>query len=420
MAFLTYEELRNSDHPLSDVAQTFVGAACGIRRIEPYLWLGGDPARALQFPFTNSIDRFWDRICAPPAPVRPGFRPIGGQCPGVLYDLQLYDPAGQPSFWQNTSGGGALAGPMLDVRFTLVGRDPAGSGRFSGIVCGFTNVDGAVRGRDKSDPSGQFLYDSTWSVELFRTDGLPDDCTVPPPPPPPVPPPTIFNIPITVNNVRNNYQVTLPGLDLGQWPDFTFAPTFTIGDITAEFTLEGINFPDLDFPDWPKRPLVDVDLTPTIELLENLDVVLQVGLGNLNIQIGNIGGSGDVDLTELEALIRCCACEDGVTYVPEVISNGTAGGSFVVPIGCVALSFIASMPLASNTPTISRSGNEDDKFLWGTFAVGYAVGTAGISQRLSYQSQSAPIAENAQTVTVTPHFGNTCAIIGIVKIKDCI
>ena len=420
MSFLTYEELRNSDHPLSGIAQTFVGAACGIRRLEPYLWLGGDPARALSFPFTNSIDRFWDRICAPPAPVTPGFRPIGGQCPGIIYDLQLYDPAGNASPWQTSTGGGGLAGPIRSVQFTLVNPDPAGSGRFSNIAAGFTDMNGVTRGRSKFDPTFQPLYDSSWSVELVRSDGLPDTCITPPPPPPPVPPPTIFNIPITINNIRNNYEVTLPDLDTGNWPDFTFAPTFQIGDIVAEFTLGGINFPALNFPDWPETPLVDVDLTPTINAIANLDAVLQVGLGNLNVQIGNIGGSGDVDLTEIEALIRCCACEDGVTYEPAVISTGTSGGAFVVPDNCIAISFIASMPLTPSTPTISRSGNEDDKFLWGTVAVGYALGTAGVSQRLSYQSQSIPVSENAKTVTVTPHYQNTCSIIGIIKVKDCI
>jgi hypothetical protein len=163
-----------------------------------------------------------------------------------------------------------------------------------------------------------------------------------------------------------------------------------------------------------------VDLNPTLNAVANLDAVLQVGLGNLNIQIGDIGGSGDVDLTELEALIRCCACEDGVTYEAVTISEGTTGGAFVVPANCVAIGFLASLPLTASTPTISRSGDEDDKFLWGSFAVGYAAGTAGTSERLSYPSQSTPIAENAQTVTVTPHYGNTCAIIGIIKMRNCL
>ena len=420
MPLLRWADLNNDNNPLAELGRMQVSAMCELRRLDPFLFTSR-LSSPLSPSFNTAPERFWNRICNPPPPFEQIRRPFGGQCVGILYDAQLFDEFGSPTPWINSSFGGPIPGPIVSASFSLQNPDPNDGSKFRGIAYGFTNEDGLFRGRTATDPAGAYLYDRRWSAALTRSDGLPDTCdNPPPPPPPPDPPPATRIIPVTINNQVTNFQVNLPDLVTNNWPDFTFSPIIELGGIKGEFNLEGINFPDLNFPDWPDVPLVDVDLNPTINAVANLDAVLQVGLGNLNVQIGNIGGSGDVDLTEIEALIRCCACEDGVTYEPVTISEGTNGDAFAVPADCVAISFLASMPFTPNTPTISRSGNEDDKLLWGSFAVGYAAGTAGISERLTYQSQSAPIAENAQTVTVTPHYGNTCAIIGIIKIKECL
>lgn len=419
MVLLSYDELRNSDNPLAPIAQTFVGAACGVRRVAPYLFTG-IPGASL-FPSAQSAtDRFWERICDPRPEESQPRRPLGGNCDGVPYDGQLYDQNGSPTTWTTSSGGGPIPGPIEVASFQLRDPNPNGNGLYRTIAFGFTNFSGATRGRVKQDPAGAYLYDERWSAQLFRTDGLPDSCDEPPPPPPPVDPPdTTINIPVTVNNIRNNYDVELPDLVVNNWPDFEFSPVFKIGDITAEFTLGGINFPDFNFPDWPEIPPIEVNLTPTLNAIADLDVVLQAGIGNINIQIEGIRGPGGVDLTELEELIRCCACEEGVTYEPSTVEIDTGGGAFLLPPNSVAVLVIAAMPFTASTPTIARSGTEDDVFLWGTFAIAYADGTAGVVQRLSYQSQSAPVFENGFNITVTPHYENRCSIIAITKMRNC-
>lgn len=416
---IPWDNLDVPSNPVSPIAQTFVGAACGIRRVAPYLFV--DLLGAPVFPaYAAAAERFWERLCDPRPPEFQPVEPLGGQCPGIPYDAQLFNASGAPVPWLNSSGGGPIPGPIQFTNFDLRERDPAGTGRFRAIAFGFQNTAGAVRGRTIQDPAGAYLYDERWTVQLVRSDGLPDDCSIPPPPPPPPnPPPTTINIPVTVNNVSYNYDVTLPQFEVGDWPDFEFRPVFQIGDVVAEFTLGGINFPDINFPDWPDIPPIDVDLTPTLNAIADIDLVLQAGLGNINIQIENIGGSNDVDLTELEELIRCCACEEGVTYEPSAISNSTSGGSFVLPPNCVSVVIIASMPLTPSTPIIAKSGTEDDVYLWGTAAISYAIGTAGVVQRLSYQSQSFPVAEFAQNITVTPHYGNVCSIIAVTKVRNC-
>lgn len=396
-----------------------MGAACGIRRNAPYLF-GPRGTTPVVPAVEDSAADFWRRICDPRPPQFQNSEPAGGQCVGILYDAQCYNENGVPVNWVTNSGGGPIPGRIVSFSAQLLNLDPAGTGKYRNFTIGFINTAGAVRGRGMNDPAGAYLYDERWSAQLIRADGLPDTCFRPDPPPPPVDPPdTIINVPVTVNNVTYNYDVELPDLVTNDWPDFEFSPTFKIGDVTAEFTLGGINFPDLNFPDWPEIPPIEVNLTPTLNAIADLDAVLQIGLGNININLEGIRGPGGVDLTELEELIRCCACEEGLTYAVSAVAPSNPGGKFPLPGDCVAVVVFADLPFTGSTPTISRSGTEPDVFLWGTVAVGYGDGFDGVVQRLSYAEQSVPTSEAASTVTVTPHYQNTCSIIAITKQRNC-
>lgn len=419
MSFLPWSDLDNPNNPLSELARAQTQAMCELRRLDPFLFNQRLPG--LEAPnFGTAPERFWDRVCNPLPPERQNRRPFGGQCVGVPYDAQLYDQNGDPQPWRTSSGGGPIPGPIETASFQLRDPDPAGSGLYRTIAFGFTNVDGTFRGRVKQDPAGAYLYDERWSAQLYRTDGLPDTCDDPPPPPPPPdPPPQTRIIPVTINNITTNFEVNLPDLVTNDWPDFEFRPVINMGGVRAEFTLGGINFPDLNFPDWPEIPPINVNLNPTLNAIADLDAVLQVGLGNININIEGIRGPGGVDLTELEQLIRCCACEEGVTYAVEAVSPSTPGGKYPLPGDCVAVVVFADLPFTRPTPTISRSGTEPDVFVWGTVAVGYGDGFDGVVQRLSYAEQSIPTSEAASTVTVTPHYQNTCSIIAITKQRNC-
>lgn len=416
---LPWSELNDPNNPLSELGQQAVQGICRVRPLVPFLFTEGLEG-SVQPGIRVAPGRFWDRLCQPYDPPGSTVEPIGGQCDGVLYDARAFNPSGTLVPWVGSGGGGSIPGRMVTFDVELAVQDPDNPGKFRQLIARFMNEDMQLRSRALSDPGGAYLYDSSWSVELYRIDGLPDNCDAPPPPPPPpVPPPNEYEIPITINNILNRYQIGLPEFDVGDWPDFTFRPVIDLGGVRAEFSLGGINFPDINFPEWPETPLVEVNLTPTLNAIADLDVVLQAGLGNISIQVEGIRGGGDVDLTELENLIRCCACEEGVTYESATVSISTGGGSFPLPSNCVAVVVIAALPLTEKTPTISRSGTEDDRYLWGTVAISYALGSAGVVERLSYQSQSIPVAENAQIVTVTPHYGNTCSIIAVIKSRNC-
>lgn len=416
---IPWQDIDAPNNPIGQLGGFYPDIACGVRRASPNLFDGrlAGPFRPIGVQLLN---RFWDNLCdTPENPDAPQY-PLGGQCPGIPYDVQAYNPQGQPINWVTNSGGGPIPGPITTFVFQLLNLDPDGSGKYRNVACGFGNADGLTRGRGLNDPAGAYLFDRSYSAQLFRTDGLPDLCEeLPPIIQPPDPPDVNILVPVIINNQRFSFPVNLPDLNVNNWPDFEFRPVFNLPDVTFEITPEGINVPDLDFPGWPPVPPIDVNIAPTLNAIANVDANLQIGLGNINVQIGDLRGVNDVDLSELEALIRCCCCEEGVTYEASAVVAATGGGIFGLPSGTVAVVVSATLPFTASTPTISRAGTERDVYVWGTFAVGYVDGTSGTVERLSYSEQSYPVAERAVNISVTPHYGNTCSIIAVTKLRNC-
>lgn len=154
------------------------------------------------------------------APIPPPF--TGGQCPGVIYNVNVTgtttNPPQNQTFSANLTGplsysrevvGGEDCGPSGDefVRFTIVGSTPSSILTWQG--CGAT-----------------FVVNST-----TRLDGLPDDCGDPGIV---VPPPGPITRPVNITYDTSDDDI----IDIDG--DVTFSPAFSVGELNVRvpFTLD--------------------------------------------------------------------------------------------------------------------------------------------------------------------------------------
>lgn len=407
MALVPYDRVRDISFPEGAIVEPYVNSVCLLRRATPWLFqpvLNQLPA----FPPTAipGQQAFWDNLCAP---VNPPSAPFvrGGQC---LTDYRTDAIVVRKSDNQevDASISPTLPGPIVDAGF--IRDDTETQLRIKAFI---RNQAGQYREATnftvRNNPED-------WDVFYFvrRLDGLPDDCgdrePYPVPPSPPSLPIPLF-VPL-VNGQVIPVNVNLPVFNTNNWPDFTFEPTFEIGPFEISFTPEGIVVPDEFLPDWPPSPLPDVNLAPTLNAIADVDASLSVQFSALSVELGNVDAGLKLDLSKIEELIRRCCCKEGQTLQVYPISGETSGGTFLLDPKTVAVVIEVVPPFTAQTPMQAGSGAAPDVWHWGWHSVGYAEATAGTRVPLQHGTQSIAVEPEGVSITVSPHYGNTCTIKG--------
>lgn len=415
VVFIPWGAALDPTNPLSYFATPLAQSICRFRRNNPVIW-GGQADRPAWI--RDGDNRFWNDICAPFEPPLEPYYPFGGQCPGVAYEFYLIDDTGAGRNWTSSSGGGALTGPLLNVQIEK--RDQFDLGYDTSIDLLATNVNGAQRRRTFGAPSLPQAVDvSQWTYQIRRQDGQADVCPdLPDYPIPPEPPPVSF--PITINNDNRSYPVTVnvPGLDVNNWPDFTFIPRFAIGPIEFEVNPEGISIPDGVIPGFSPSFAPTVNLTPVIDASVNINNNLQAGFANINVQLGGLRGNRNVDLSELIEKIECCCGEYDELSTVAVVQN-SRGGNFNLPDNCVGVVVSVSGEFTPQTPVQSGSNGGLDVYHWGSVAVSSRNGAPGSRTALQYSPQCFEGIEGIKFATVQMNYNNRCNIVAIIRERNC-
>lgn len=361
----------------------------------------------------------WSRICQRtplPANTAPNIGLIGGQClTNYRVDWYVdYNP-GTPQVVNNFVT--SFPGPLTDV---WISTEVTPNGALSWIGRARNNVGAVTQAQLLVDSSGAGqVTNPRWRVQ--RSDGLPDTCGNAPPiiSLPPTPPATTFNTTIQYGPQIREVTVNLPTLDVGNWPNFSFSPTLVIEGTTFEFSTDGVEItfaPNFAFnnnagPSVNTGP-VTVDLSEVNQNIQNLEETV-------NIQYETLTGGGEVDLTGIIDLIRCCACEENVTYSPVAVTGNPAGDTFVLPEQTVAVVINGANLGNPGIRTQSGAGSAPGVYYWGWCAPCYGGSSGGERIPLQFESQSIVLSEGATGILVSPTYGATCSVIAIVKEKNC-
>lgn len=412
MVLVPYDRLEDSDDIAPDVIRPYVGAVCALRRLTPELFR---PALTSipQYPptYLPGMDSFWDDICddglADPA------LPIGGQCP-VVYDPVFVNNDGVEEPWFTFPDTSGELGPVRRIVRELDIEDPLNPGQFRVLAYTITDDRGSPRTYlAPGNPFGAYIYPGSAYMFLRRRDGLPDDCGSRPPdisPDPPIIPPTV---PIIVGGQAINVPVNLPNIDLGNWPNFQPDFTFEFPDITLEFTPEGINIPDFDFPEFPQLPPPNVTVPPGGDTQVQIEAAINNAISSTETVIVNEIGGQTVKLDCIEDLIKTC-CGEFDTYGIQPIVTGTLGGTFDLPARTVGIRISGSAVDVNRIRTQAGSGGAPTVFYWGWYSVSAQPGEPGDRVNLAYNPHIAIAPPHARSVTVNPIFGARATIEAII------
>ncbi len=390
----------------------YIGALCSFRREYPWLWAALNRAlnpvgAGYQVPLNNWV---LDNVCPPIIP--PQSPVYGGQC-DVPYDGigRAFEEDGSPAGITIVS---VVPGPITGVETRIVQRTAQSEGaefRIRSALGQWTPWEGI------SDRPPGVLAEIT--VELRRTDGLPDTCGDRVPFPVPVTPPSFpVTVPIVIGNQQFPISINLPSFDSGDWPDFSFEPTIEIGEVPITISPEGITFPDEIFPPFPEIPAPNVNLAPAITAIADLGSLLTGEIGGLEIALEALRGSEEVDLTEVIELIRRCCCGEGKTKESYTIATNTNGGVFPLDAKTFAVVVSVTPPFTPATPTQAGSGSAPDVYHWGWWSIGYGDTSPGVRIPLQHSVQSLQVGEGAVSVAVSPHYQNRCTIIGVKTLEE--
>lgn len=415
-AFIPYQDLEvnTRNTPLNPIARAARTAICRVRQIAPFLFdyrEGPLPDRVADF---ASGRQFWDNLCTddplPETNTDIAFR--GGQC------NQLYNIAGnlrRSNGVIQSFGIVNMQGPLSRIWWTLE-LNPEGT--FRTYKLNVADVDGFVRTQTiGSEIVEERQVVDKW-IQIFpETPECGDN--VPPPVLPPTPPANQY----TINNININGQVgpitvSLPDLNVDLWPEFSFNPRIDMGGFTFEFQLAGI---DITFPEGVTIPGTSsgTNLQPVLNRIDESTLAVRTDISEVLSELDELDESINQQFAALESLIRCCCCEEGVTYESTTVSTNSSGGRFPLPANTVAVRIIASNVDVNRVRTQVGSGNAPDVYFWGWYSIAYGDGDGGDRIPLSFLSTAALVGAGAEFIAVNPYFGAECTVIAIVKNKDC-
>lgn len=420
------------DLPNVELARSLTRVLCQVRQNLPWAF---DTASAFTpgNPFPGSFQltrRFWDNQCREqPLPANQrgteGF--AGGQC-ATQYQVRFYldRRGGNTLIGTSTAINGPLARVWVETtgenttNRTWTGQVVSAVGGTRTVPLGGDNPFGTANGSPYSNPR----------FEIIRVDGLPDNCGDTPPTVtyPITAPPTFINIPVTIGPQLRNVRVDLPGLDVSNWPQFTFSPTIQIGDLTATFDVGGVTVEYVPTSTLPPTP--EVENTTNIETINNTTNNTNNTVNNIENEVENVRNTVEniqttinngipVDLTEVINLIKCCCCEDNVTYETQAIISSSAGGVFDIPENTIAVIVSGSDFDPNFIRTQQGGGSSPDVYYWGWASVNYGSASGGERVPLQFESQSLPCGEGATSVLVSPTYNSRCSITAIIKEKNC-
>lgn len=422
----------SQDLPNVELARSLTNVLCQVRQNLPWAFDAGS-AFTPGNPFPGNFGltrRFWDNQCRQnplPSPTRGSEGFAGGQCP-VTYRVEfLLDRRAAATIAIQTTD---ITGPLSRIWIetagenttsrTWTGRVESASGATRSAVIGSDNPVGTTNGSPYSNPR----------FRIIRQDGQPDNCgdRQPTISYPATAPDTFINLPVTIGGQVRDVRVDLPDLDVSNWPQYTFSPTIQIGDITARFDLGGVTVEYTPTTNIPTTPIPEIQ--QNIENISNTTNNTNNTVNNIENEVENVRNTVEniqttinngipVDLTEVINAIKCCCCEDNVTYVEQPIISGTSGGVFDLPANSVAAIIFGS----SINPDLVRSqiggGSSPPVLFWGWYAVCYGDSDGGERIPLQFESHSVALNELAKKILVSPTHNSTCSIVAIVKEKNC-
>lgn len=359
--------------------------------------------------------QFWDRLCAtqPVPPESSGdlaFR--GGQCAieyyvqGVLLRTDLSGPQEFGHF---------LPGPIQRIFWTVVDApDIAGKRYYINTVDATGFLRSTLVGAEQFGATP--VYDRY--IKIFPpTDNCGDRPIVPDLPA--VPPPTSFIVNnININGQVGDVEVSLPDLNVNDWPDFEFSPTIDVGGIRATFELGGINvtlpggasIADSDSP---------TNLQPVLDRIDESTLAVRTDISEVITDIEEVSELINERFDDLESLIRCCCCEESVTYEISALSTNSSGGRYELPPNTVAVRIIGSDIDVERIRVQPGSGTSPSVYFWGWYSIAYGDGDGGDRIPLSFVQTAVVAFPGARYIAVCPYFGAKCTVIAIVKNKNC-
>lgn len=420
------------DLPNVELARSLTNVLCQVRQNLPWAFDAGSTfTPGNPFPGNFSLTRrFWDNQCRQnplPAPQRGAEGFVGGQCP-VTYRVEfLLDRRGGNTIAIQTTD---ITGPLSRIWIettgenttnrTWTGRVEAQSGASRSSVIGSDNPFGTANGSPYSNPR----------FRIIRMDGLPDNCGDRPPTIsyPATPPPTFINLPVTIGGQQREVRVDLPDLDVSNWPEYTFSPTIQIGDITARFDFGGVTVEYTPTTTIPTAPIPDIQ--QNIENINNTTNNTNNTVNNIENEIENVRNTVEninttinngipVDLTEVINAIKCCCCENNVTYESEIVVSNSLGGIFGIPENTIAVIISGSDVDLDLIRTQTGGGDSPPVLFWGWYAVCYGNSSGGERIPLQFESHSVAVGEHAKAILVSPTHNARCSIVAIRKEKNC-
>lgn len=416
-AFVPYNEIdqRVPTNPLGQFARAARNAICQVRASAPYLFDYNPP-----FVPDSVLDlmpgrQLWDNLCrTTPNPASSSDAPFrGGQC-AITYSVKgslLRTDITNPQ--EATITG--VTGPIQRVFWTSVYNPGTLANTISINV---VDANGLLRTQGVGDenPNNRTVYDRYITI----TPPTPD-CgdRIPIPSLPASPPPTTYIInDINVSGQVGPITVSLPDLNVNNWPDFTFSPRIDLGGITAQFDLGGIT---IDLPDSTVigQGGSSTDLTPVLNRIDEQTLAVRTDISDVITDVEDLSTLVSSKLDSLESLIRCCCCEENVSFSIQVVVTNSLGGRYELPENTIALRIIGSDFQLDRLRTQSGSGDAATVFYWGWYSIAYADGNGGDRVQLCYQEQAVYVFPHAKFITVNPVYDSRATIVAVIKEKNC-
>lgn len=402
------------NNPLTGLANAGRRAICQVRQAFPYLFAysgNGLPPTVNDF---LSGRQFWDDLCTehplPPSSQDEVFR--GGQC-AIGYTVcgtHLRTDLSDQTFCLPD-----IQGPLQRVSWRRVQVPSEDREDFAVDVIDANGVTRSV-GIGSQQISRRTIYDRYITIQP-QTPNCGDRTVIPTLPV--TPPPNVVNVTnIQLGGQQINTTVNLPDLNTTNWPDFTFSPSVDLGGINFQFTLGGIviNLPDgVNIPGTSSS----VDLSPVLNRIDEQTLAIRTDISGVVTEIDNLGTLIDERFDDLESLIRCCCCEENVSYEITTLVTNSSGGRYQLPDNCVAIRIIGSDIDVGNIRVQPGSGTSPSVYFWGWYSIAYDNDDGGERVPLSFVSTAVAALPRAQYIAVCPYFGAKCTVIAVAKNKNC-
>lgn len=413
MVLISWEDIgANSTQLAGRVGHAIRRSLCQFRQNNPFLF---DPI-STTFPSTPlaAFNRgFWNEVCSlDPIPGAYPQNVSGGQC-NVQYrwfvDFSSPSVEGTRSDPFNATYLGAIRNPRLI--FTRINNDRQVRMDFQfQTVTGTTHTFFVVNGDLDKMPFAR-------AVRFVRVDGQPDNCgTIPVTRNVVRPINNTFNTTVNIDGTDITFPVTLGDIQISNNDVISFNPTLqtSLGDFSIE--LGGINIelvPDVVIN--PSTGGSSTDLQPVLNRIDESTLQLSTEISEVITEISDLGTLITGEFADLENLIRCCCCDENVTFQSQIIVSDTFGGTFELPDKTVALSIVVSGDITPGTKKQFGSGTAPNVFYWGWYAIGSDANNPGDRRELHYSNQAVFVPEFAKSITVNPIYNNRCTVIAVIR-----